>query len=225
MMISSFKTVQRKRQNNDQIWIILLVLIFALNSIVLSRARICGFMFYRLQYNATIVDYGSLATVYFISSIFAQTVVVPLLSKKLQLRDTAILIIAFIPSCTVWLAEAFSDQLWIPFMNRALFYPLWLNVFTTNRSAMSKMLPPNEVGKAFSLLGVIESGMTLIFKPVFGLLYRETVDIFAGMWIIVSVGILLVALILLIIVQFGTKKTEVMASDNELSKIKNETLS
>ena len=89
---------------------------------------------------------------------------------------------------------------------------------------MSKMLQPNEVGKAFSLLAVIESGMGLIFKPVFGLLYRETVDIFAGMWIILSVGILFLALILTIVVHFGTKNNEVMASEDELSKMKNETV-
>ena len=74
------------------------------------------------------------------------------------------------------------------------------------------------------MFGVIECGMGLIFKQVFGLLYRETVDIFAGMWIILSVGILFLALILTIVLHFGTKNNEVVASEDELSKMKNETI-
>ena len=219
-MMSSFKTVQRKRQNNDQKWILLLISIFSINAMVTNGARICAFMFYRLQYNATGIDYGNMASVYFITSGFGQVVIIPLLTKKYKWRDTSILIWAFVPACIAWTAEAFYDQLWLPFLNRSVFYILWANLFTTTRSAMSKMLDPSEVGKAFSFLGVLESGLSLIIRPIFGLLYRETVDIFPGTWVLVSTGLLTIALGLIVVVHVGTKETNSEVNEEVMNKMK-----
>ena len=208
---------------------------------VTNGARICAFMFYRLQYNQhwhrlwkhgfSLLHHQWLWT----SSNHSPP------NKEIQVArhiysdlghgtpthttyppygDTSILIWAFVPACIAWTAEAFYDQLWLPFLNRSVFYILWANLFTTTRSAMSKMLDPSEVGKAFSFLGVLESGLSLIIRPIFGLLYRETVDIFPGTWVLVSTGLLTIALGLIVVVHVGTKETNSEVNEEVMNKRK-----
>ena len=208
MMLSSFQTVLRKRENNARKWILILVAVFCVNASVTAGARICAFMFLRLQYNVTTVDYGNLASVYFVSSSIFQLTVIPLLINKFKIRDTTILILAFLTSVPSWMVEAFADDIWILYFTRLFCYPLWANLYTTMRSAISKLMDPNEVAKAFSLLGVIESGLSLVFRPLYGLFYRETVNMFPGLWILVSGGIFIIACSLTIFVHFGMKNDQ-----------------
>ena len=128
MMISSFKTVLRKRENDTRKWILILVSIFCLNAIVTNGARICAFMFLRLQYKATVVDYGNLTTVYFITSSLTQLAIVPLLTKKFKFRDTTILILAFVTTIPFWTLEAFIDEIGFLYFTRLICYPLWANL-------------------------------------------------------------------------------------------------
>ena len=218
MMISSFKTVLRNRENNARKWILILVAVFCVNASVTAGARICAFMFLRLQYNVTTVDYGNLASVYFISSSIFQLTVIPFLTNKLKIRDTTILILAFLTSVPSWMVEAFADDIRILYFNRLFCYPLWANLYTTMKSAISKLIEPNEVAKAFSLLAVIESGLSLVFRPLYGLFYRETVNIFPGLWILVSGGIFIIACSLTIFVHIGTRKSDIHASGEERSR-------
>ena len=217
-MISSFKTVLRNRENNARKWILILVAVFCVNASVTAGARICAFMFLRLQYNVTTVDYGNLASVYFISSSIFQLTVIPFLTNKLKIRDTTILILAFLTSVPSWMVEAFADDIRILYFNRLFCYPLWANLYTTMKSAISKLIEPNEVAKAFSLLAVIESGLSLVFRPLYGLFYRETVHIFPGLWILVSGGIFIIACSLTIFVHIGTRKSDIHASGEERSR-------
>ena len=217
-MISSFKTVLRNRENNARKWILILVAVFCVNASVTAGARICAFMFLRLQYNVTTVDYGNLASVYFISSSIFQLTVIPFLTNKLKIRDTTILILAFLTSVPSWMVEAFADDIRILYFNRLFCYPLWANLYTTMKSAISKLIEPNEVAKAFSLLAVIESGLSLVFRPLYGLFYRETVNIFPGLWILVSGGIFIIACSLTIFVHIGTRKSDIHASGEERSR-------
>ena len=218
MTLSSIRTVVKKRKHNNHTWIILLTVVFAINSAVLQGARTCAFMFFRLQYNVTAIEYGNLATTYFITSSITQLFIVRLLVEKFKLRDTTILIMAFTPAIIAWTSEAFTSQIWILYLNRALFYPLWANLSSTSRSLMSKMMEPTEVGKAFSLLGLIESVMGLIFKPLYGMLYRATVESFAGAWVLVSTASLLVGLLLILPIHIGTRNTTAKNEAHEEKK-------
>ena len=85
---------------------------------------------------------------------------------------------------------------------------------------MSKLMDPTEIGKAFSVLGVLEACLALVAKPFYGLLYQASLDIFAGMWILISNGILLVALIIAIALHFGMKRSqEEIERDNKMENL------
>ena len=214
--MSSFKTVFKKRPNNDRVWIILMILIFSIPTILNAGYGIVGFMFYRLQYKMTSEVYGNLISMWFVCNFFSQMVAVPFLTNTLKFRDTTILVLALAPACVGFFGEAFFSEIWVLFVIWSVFYLLYFCIFTTTRSAMSKLLDPTEIGKAFSVLGVLESCLTLVAKPLYGFMYQASLDIFAGLWMIVSVGFLIIALIIAIILHFGMKRDEGIAKEEEM---------
>ena len=53
-------------------------------------------------------------------------------------------------------------------------------------------MDPKEIGKAFSVLGVLESCIGLMAKPAYGCIYRASLNIFARMWCLVTIATALV---------------------------------
>jgi MFS family permease len=197
-----------------------MVLVFIIPTIIDAGYGIVGFMFYRLQYKISTEVYGHLISMWFVVNFFSQMVVLPFLSKTLKFRDTTIMILGLAPALVGFFGEAFFSDVWALFVIWSVFYLLYFNIFTTTRSAMSKLMDPTEIGKAFSVLGVLEACLALVAKPFYGLLYQASLDIFAGMWILISNGILLVALILAIVLHFGMKRSqEEIERDNKMENL------
>jgi hypothetical protein len=206
LTLGSFKTVFKKRPGKDQLWIILMILIFIIPTILNAGYGIVGFMFYRLQYKISTEMYAHLISTWFVVNFFSQMVAVPFLSQTLKLQDTTILILALVPACVGFFGEAFFNDVWVLFVIWTVFYLLYFNIFTTTRSAMSKLMDPTEIGKAFSVLGVLEACLALVAKPLYGFMYQASLDIFAGLWMLVSVDFLLIALLIAIILHLGMKR-------------------
>ena len=85
-------------------------------------------------------------------------------------------------------------------------YHLYYNIFTTTRSAVSKLVEPEEVGKIFTIIGFLESTMQLVAKPIFGLIYQATLHILPCLWILTMSAFLTLTLIISIITHVGMKR-------------------
>ena len=208
MTLSCFQTVFKARPNRNRVWVILMVLVFSIPTIVNAGYGIVGFMFYRLQYKISTEVYGHLISAWFVINFFSQMVVLPFLSKTLGFRDTTIMILGLAPAILGFVAEAFFTQVWVLFVLWTVFYLLYFNIFTTTRSAMSKIIDPTEIGKAYSVLGVLEKCLGLIAKPIYGMLYKFSLHFFAGLFILISAGIMAVALTIAIFLHFGMKRSQ-----------------
>ena len=82
------------------------------------------------------------------------------MSSYLKWSDTTIIIIAVIGNITGQFLTAFSKSmsvLWVAYV----LWMLWNTITTISRSSITKFMASSEVGKAFSVLGVISS----IFPP------------------------------------------------------------
>ena len=64
-------------------------------------------------------------------------------------------------------------------------YHLHYNIFTTTRSAVSKLVEPEEVGKIFTIIGFLESTVQLVAKPISGLIYQATRHILHCLWLLI----------------------------------------
>ena len=64
----------------------------------------------------------------------------------------------------------------------------------------------SEVGKAFSVLGVISSIFPFVTKPFFSFLYRETLDTFPGAFRVLTGSLYVLVLILLLMTYIGMRR-------------------
>ena len=112
LVLSSFKTLLKKRSKNNRMWIIMFVLIFALPTVVNAGYGVVGYLLYRLQYNISTETYSDLISSWFVVNMFAQLVTVPFLSNKLGLQDTTIIILAIAPAILGFLAEAWRTEVY-----------------------------------------------------------------------------------------------------------------
>ena len=208
MTLASFKTVFKKRLNKDRTWVILVFIIFIFPKFNDAGWTVVNFMFYRFQYKMTEKMYGNLLSTWIVLNLFSQMFVVPFLSNTMKLRDTSILVLALALAALGFFAEAFFTQTWVMFAIWSVFYFFYLNIDSTTKSVMSKLIEPTEVGKAFAVFGVLQSCLALIAKPFYGFMYQASLDIFAGLWLIVSSGFLFISLAITIILHFGMKNSE-----------------
>ena len=99
-------------------------------------------------------------------------------------------------------------------------YHLYYNIFTTTRSAVSKLVEPEEVGKIFTIIGFLESTMQLVAKPIFGLIYQATLHILPCLWILTMSTFLTITLIIAILTHVGmTRERRSAAQESETIKM------
>ena len=66
----------------------------------------------------------------------------------------------------------------------------------------------NEVGKAFTVLGILQTLFPFITKPFFSYLYKSTLETFPGAYRVLCGSLYILVLILLIYTHFGMKRQD-----------------
>ena len=207
MVINMFKNVFKKRSDNDHMRLLLMTLIICTIQFMLEGYSVIGLMFYKMHFDMSSESYGNLITVWMISMFLGQMFLVPFLSKTLKMRDTSILIIGLIPAVIAEILEGVITEVWVLFILAAIFYPLLYNITTTTKSAMSKILSPTEVGKAFALVGILEAIAAILSKILYGIMYKATLGICPELFLYVSSGLCFVALIFAVILHIKKNPT------------------
>jgi uncharacterized membrane protein len=80
------------------------------------------------------------------------------------------------------------------------------------KSIISKIIDTNELGKMYSVLGLLDSVVTIIFPPLYSFVYRYTVTVFIGAIYFLSEFFFLLTLVMFFIIYIMVK--------NELKKKK-----
>ena len=154
-----------------------------------------------------------------------QVAVVPIMSSVLHWRDTTILIIAVLGNITGQFLTSFSKSMGVLYFAYVL-WMLWNTITTISRytssiftmillskmliarSSITKFMESNEVGKAFSVLGILQSLFPFVTKPFFSFLYKMTLEDFPGAFRVLTGSLYIFVLLLLIYTHFGMKKQE-----------------
>ena len=107
---------------------------------------------------------------------------------------------------------------WALFVIWIVMYHLYYNIFTTTRSAVSKLVEPEEVGKIFTIIGFLESTMQLVAKPIFGLIYQATLHILPSLWLLIMSTFLVLTFVIAFITHIGMARER--RAEKELETIK-----
>ena len=129
------------------------------------------------------------------------------MSGWLKWRDTTIIIIAVLGIIIGAFTVAFTSSLTVLYFAYVL-WMLWNNITTLSRSGISKFLDSSEVGKAFSVLAILESLSPFATKPFFSYFYKSTLETFPGAYILLYGSVYILILLLLIYTHFGMKKQD-----------------
>ena len=80
------------------------------------------------------------------------------------------------------------DPSWIMFLSAATQWNLMVNV--SINSQLTKIFDKHEFGKILSIITVAQCLVPLISSPLFGLIYKATLETFEGMYLLTVVAIL-----------------------------------
>ena len=176
-------------------------------------------MFFRLQYKVTNTIYSNLSTLSTILMFFSQIAVVPFLSSVLKFRDTTILMLAVFFNIAASFLVALSNKMFTLF----ICYVLWMlfnTITTTSRSNLSKLMDSTEIGKAFSVLGIIQALLPVATKPAFSFLYKMTLGTFPGTYKVLTGSLYCIVLGLIVHTHFGLKRLEGMIHKRDPEEMK-----
>ena len=131
--------------------------------------------------------------------------------------DTTIIMIATFGIIVGEFLEAFNNKIYILFIS-AVLKLLWSAITTISRSAITKLMESNEVGKAFSVLGVLGALFPVITKPFYSYLYKTTLETLPGAFYVLSASLYVLVFCLLIYTHTGMKKLGKIMMEHEKTK-------
>ncbi|KAJ2948495.1 hypothetical protein O0L34_g7745 [Tuta absoluta] len=131
------------------------------------------------------VEYSLFTTYQTLVGIVGTAIAVTLFSKKLQMHDAILGMIATCCKVVANFVYAYSPtKNW--FYSGPVF-DIFGGVGTTAiRSIGTKVVEPEEVGKMCSVIGLVEAITPVIYTPVYAIVYEKTIETFEGMFYVVG---------------------------------------
>ena len=166
------------------------------------------YLYLRRKLEWDIIDYTTFTIVVGVVGLAAQYIAIPLLSEKLKLRDSTIIIIditgCFIQTVILSLATA----TWMVYMGAFIAF-LDTTSYSMIRCMISKNVKPDEVGKILSFVGAVQAFIPIIASPLFGMIYRSSVETLPQTYLIVLAGFFFVDWCVLIYIDRGIRKMNI----------------
>ena len=122
-------------------------------------------------------------------------------------RDSSILIIAVICNIIAQFSIALNSDIAFLYLAYVL-WMLWSSITTLSRSSITKFMDANEVGRAFTVLGILQAVFPIITNPLISFLYKMTLETIPGAFRIWRGSLYFLVLFLLIYTHWGMKRQE-----------------
>ncbi len=175
-IMSGVKVIFIKRPHNQRILLLGLMICFGLEMAVNTGDHYFQYLYLRKKLEWTLVDYTMLQTAWSIISLVSQLIIVPVLSQKLAMRDSAISILDAATSSVQHLIYAVANQGWLLYVGDLVAF-LDGTSQCVLRSIATKLTNPDETGKVLSAIAVISDRLVpLAVGPLIGTIYSATIS-------------------------------------------------
>ena len=94
-------------------------------------------------------------------------------------QDSTIIIIAVICNIIAQFSIALNTNIAFLYLAYVL-WMLWNSITTLSRSSITKFMEQNEVGRAFSVLGILQAIFPFLTNPFISFLYKMTLETLPG---------------------------------------------
>ncbi|KAJ2948496.1 hypothetical protein O0L34_g7746 [Tuta absoluta] len=195
---ATVKVAIKAREGTRRLQIILILVTYMLIvGPVLGEAQMT-YWFTRYKYKFTEVDYSLFLTYSAIVGSIGSFITIYLFSKRWELDDAVIGVIACLSRIAASMAYAMAP-------NRVIYFlgPL-LDMFslagaTSLRSMATKLVHSDETGKTSSLISISEALVPVIYSPLYSKVYSYTLTSFTGAFYLISAALAVPAIGVLIV--------------------------
>ncbi|KAG8189483.1 hypothetical protein JTE90_018135 [Oedothorax gibbosus] len=211
----SYRTCTRARPGNMRLQIWLLVWISCAQRLAEMGILAVGFPFVRIMYQWGVTAFSNANIVVTVCKALFTVVLVPIFSSKLMLHEAAIGLIGVLATLTefTFMSVAYYEFIfYFACIGGALSSSAGIGV----KSRISKLVHKNELGRAFSFLGMFEALTPLFGTVLFLQIYNASVKFFPGLaFAVTAVLILPSALIFMWMMSLPTVSQGEFGRDDE----------
>ncbi|XP_017776311.1 PREDICTED: proton-coupled folate transporter-like [Nicrophorus vespilloides] len=172
------------------------------------------YLFVRYKFQWSEIDYSIYSTFNFVAHMTGTLFSLGFFSKYLKLDDSILGMISNMSKILACLVFAFAGSSTVFYMG-AIVEMFNGTSFIAMRSIISKLVPPDELGKIYSLFGVSEALMPLVYGPMYSIVYRNTINYLPGAFFLVG-GFLTIPSVLIFFWLYTEHKKDQL--EDELNK-------
>ncbi|XP_071441069.1 probable peptidoglycan muropeptide transporter SLC46 isoform X2 [Hetaerina americana] len=198
------QTLLKKRSNGQKIYLILSILSNGSSTMVSNGESNLYYMHGRKEFGWEIIDFILYRSVtnglQMMGAIFA----VSILSHKMKIADAPLAIFSYLGSSVGSIIMAFASTTWMMYCGSAISL-LQGAASPVMRSIMSRSVPHDELGRAFTLSTSFEALAPVAAQPLYTYLFRKTLISFPGAFFMLSSVMFSLALMFSCIIH-GTHK-------------------
>ncbi|XP_044265547.1 uncharacterized protein LOC123011908 isoform X1 [Tribolium madens] len=143
------------------------------------------YLFVRYQFGWNEIDYSIYSTFYVITHMFGTLFSLILFTKVLKIDDAALGVASSASRIVASIVYAFAPNAFTFYVG-ALIEIFNGSTFIAMRSIISKLVPPDELGKINSLFGLSEAMVPIIYGPLYSIVYKHTINYLPGTFFIVG---------------------------------------
>ena len=203
------KAVFMRREGNKRAKIMLIITVFQLSMLSSFGQHAVLYLYFRRQLAWTHEEYTLYSTIGGLVGGVSQTTVIPFLTSRLRWKDTSIMAFGVCSFIVNMMFSVFARANWVLYTGLFLGTHYWCTA-SMCRSQLSKIVGAYDVGKLYSTLAFTQALMPLAGMPLFGFMYRATVETYPALflWVATGVAVLELAFIGMVARLDGWKKQD-----------------
>lgn len=137
------------------------------------------FLYTRKRFGWSLYEYTMFVVFMGPASAIGTTLLMPILSYGYQLNDCLVGLLGTVSFMMTNIIMATAPQGWVMYVAVGTFIFSGTS-FAASRGALSKLVPPEELGSIFAIVALGETIIPLFNGPFFTAVYNATIDIFPG---------------------------------------------
>ncbi|XP_039276298.1 solute carrier family 46 member 3 isoform X2 [Nilaparvata lugens] len=198
IVVETWRTLTRKHPNNRRILLIAIICAMGLYTFQRDEKHIF-FLYTQLKFHWSVSEFSKFRTFHSSMIVVCLLAATPLFTKVFGMRDTIVASIGCLAHASGRVIFSLAQQRSTLYCGAAV-ASLGTIVAPVLRSITSKLIPPSERGKAFSLLTVADQSVPIISGALFSQIYNATIDsnpaAFFSITIISQLGVLFFVMII-----------------------------
>jgi len=203
--IHCINVIIRKRENHGRAAVIMLIFLYFIAIGPAFGEEPNEYNFTRIKLNWDGLAYSPFATYGNAISLIGTMVMVGGLSKLFKLSDPLVGFLGTFCSCISRIVYALATTGTMLYVARTIDMFISVRALTI-KSVLSTFVDPEELGRIFSIIGIIEAFGKFVFVSIYSIIYEETLETWPSAFYMCSFVCLLVTAFLFVVLYFVVER-------------------